>query len=352
LKLNADREERAQGVWDNMLLTSSNNSLVEYLEEISKNDGAALVRCFEFDVPKILAGDEAYGEPARIASIIASLDHNHGHAGREYARILGSDPEGLQQMYDAVCARFTLRIEPYQPHERFWMAAAATIIMGGMLANELPILKMNMIRFDLDALTEFLVQTYMHLRNRLANAHVHADMASFSKYYLGQFLNTWAAPRNEVVWTLEAPNRPGKPAASAPIWPLGDEARRMKQVSVRWITTERKLKISKSSLDKFLRQEKVSTDRMKEGLTSFYDARLNQRGRMAGGLTNIAAQGLEAVYEIDVKKGTWLDDILQLHAIDEAAKKIEPPPREQSQHPQEPHHQPEQKGPADATNAS
>jgi hypothetical protein len=331
LKLNQNREEREQSLWDNMLLTSSNASLVEYLEGVNKNDGAALVRCFEFEVPTIEAGSPSYEDPNRIAPLIASLDSNHGHAGREYAAVLGRAGASLQEMYDDVAAEFTKRVAPVQPHERFWMAASATIVMGAMLANTLPLMAGNGIKFDIDDITQFLVKEYLEQRERYADANRHADSSQYIKHWLGQFINHYAAPRNEIVYTQEAPRGPGKPVMSAPEWPLGEQARQMKLVSVRWVRSERKLKFTKTASDKFLRQEKVSINSFKDGLVKHYGARIILRGRIAAGLANIGAGAPEVLYEIDVKPGTWLDDLLQRHATEVTAENTVPPLRGQNQ---------------------
>ena len=328
-KLDQQRNQRKAGKWDSMLLTSSNSSLVEYLEEVNKNDGAALVRCFEFEVPKILAQDEAFVNPVQLAAVISALDHNYGHIGREYAYVLGSDPTALKDMYDRVWQEFAGLVHPYQPHERYWIAAAATLLMGAHLANILPSLAHNGLQFNIQEITKFLLGTYLQLRARHAAAHIHSDASSYVKHWLGQFINGWASTNNQIAWTQDAPVGPGKPAMTLPIWPLGDAARNQKALSIRWVTSSKKLRISKTSLFRFLRNEKVSVDRMDEGLLKYYGAKLI-RGRMAGGLTNIPAQAAEEIYEIAVTPGSWLDDIMQHHATADDTRKIGPQPREQT----------------------
>jgi hypothetical protein len=328
-KLDQNRNQRKAGKWDSMLLTSSNSSLVEYLEEANKNDGAALVRCFEFEVPKILAQDAAYVDPTKLSATISALDYNHGHAGREYARLLGYDPVGLRHKYERTWQEFAGLVAPYQPHERYWMATAVTILMGAYLANQLPCLIENNLRFDIPAVMNFLRLTYLQLRARHASAHIHSDAASYVKHWLGEFINGRAATDNQIAWTQDVPLGPGKPVMTSPIWPLGDAARNQKTLAIRWITSSKKVRISKSALGRYLRHEKISVDRMDEGLLKYYGAKLI-RGRMAAGLTNIPAQAVEWIYEVAVTPGSWLDECLQVHATADDIQKISPQPRAQT----------------------
>lgn len=345
LKLDANRDEREQGTWDNMLLTSSNNSLVEYLEEISKNDGASLVRCFEFEVPKVVAGEQSYQDPSLVASLISSLDFNHGHAGREYATVLGFAPVGAKEAYKNTEARLIKRVEPYQPHERFWMAAMASIITAGQIANALPIIKRDAAFFNLDEVEDFLIKTYLELRVRHSNANIHADTSTFVKFWLGNFINDYAAKNNEMVWTIDGPTVRGRPQSHPPLWPIGDDGRRMKKVSIRWQRDDRLVKISKGSLDKYLRQEKTSTDRIRQGLVKFYGARVIPRASIAAGLAHIDAQAPETLYEIEINPGTWLDKHLQQHASSGGHQNNDPPQNERTRHQQATHPQPEPKDP-------
>lgn len=353
VKLDHNRDEREQGVWDNMLLTTSNASLLEYLEKISKNDGAALVRCFEFEVPKIVAGDSAYEDPNRLSAIISSLDANHGHVGRQYAHLLGADPAGLQTTYDDVVARLTKRIAPFQPHERFWMAAAATMLMGGMLANTLKVFVDNDVKFNLLELEEFLVKIYLELRKRYKKANVHSDTSPYVSYHMRRFINEYATDKNEIVWTLETPHKVGKPAATAPVAPIGDKLHNMKRVSVRFIISERKVRFTKSAIDHYLRKEEVSVDRFEEGAVNFYGAKILDRCRIAAGLVNISASAPEKVFEIDILPGTWLDGMLTQHSTpEEEIQKTVQPLIERTQNQRELHPQPARGALGDEKDAS
>ncbi len=351
LKLDQHREEREQGTWDNMLVTSSNNSLLEYLEESNKNDGAALVRCFEFSVPPILNGDVGYVNPNYLSPLLAELEYNHGHIGRDYAEVLGAKPAALKVMYREITDRIAQQVEPYQPYERFWMAAVATTLMGAILANDLKAIKDAGLKFDLVRLEKFLLTTYRDLRTRLAEANVQSDTSQFVKKHLGDFINTYAAQRTEVVWTLDKPAKAGKPVMVAPLWPVGDQARNLRQVAVRFIVTECLVRISKNALDAYLRKAGISTDRMHEGMMKYYGAKKIQV-RIAAGLPNVAAQAQEAVYEIQIKPGSWLDDILQNHATPDDQQGIVLKPLPQNPGPEALHPLPGQTGPASGKDAS
>ena len=177
----------------------------------------------------------------------------------------------------------------------------------------------------------------------MKQANIQADTAEFVGKHLSDFINTYATQRSGIVWTLDAPAKAGKPVLVAPLYPIGDEARNLKQVMVRWIVSDRVVRISKKALDDYLRKEKISVDRVQEGLLKYYKAE-KVRSRIASGILRVTAQSPEWFYEIKVRPGSWLDDQLMMHSTDAPAE-IALGPLRQSRGPEGLHPQPEQTGP-------
>jgi hypothetical protein len=320
LKLDQSRREREEGEWESLVVTTSNASLAEFLEQNNKNDSSGLVRCFEICLPGINKGDAGYVENDKMAPLFASLNSNHGHVGREYAKMLGRDPAGIKRLLEAMGKRIKDQIEPYEIKERYWLAGAQVLLTAAHLANQL----LSMInksphqdlQFDAPYIEAFLVSTFKSMRRRTMEAKVNANKSQYAKTHLANFFNDYAAPKEQMLWSQEMPRGPGRPSdACAPIFPLGMELKHMKRVTVRWLTTDRIVRVSKSALETYLRSVKVSPVQVINGLKLFYSARIVDRVTLAGGVPDISGGAApEQVIEIDVEPASWMELMLDRHA--------------------------------------
>jgi hypothetical protein len=265
-------------------------------------------------LPEIKKGDVGYVDNDKMAPLFASLNSNHGHMGREYAKMLGEDPASVQKLLEGAGKRIKDQIEPYETKERFWLAAAQTILTAAYLANTLLGDKQSTLRFDVQAVEKFLVDTFKNMRLRVEGAKVNANKSQYAKAHLSGFLNH-AGSEGQMLWSMEMPAGRGRPgAACAPMWPIGMELKRMKRVTVRWLTTDRVVRISKSAFDFYLRPLKVSPGQVLTGLQRFYDAQLVERVTLAGGVLDVSGGAApESVIEIPIKPGFWLEGMLDRH---------------------------------------
>jgi hypothetical protein len=134
--------------------------------------------------------------------------------------------------------------------------------------------------------------------------------------YLHGFINDYAALKEQVLWSQEMPAGSGRPSAGcAPIWPIGMELKRTKRISLRWLTSDRVVRISMGAFSDYLRQQKVSVTQGIAGLKQFYRAKVLEDVTLAGGVPEVSGGAApEPVFEIAVQPGTWLEAILDRHA--------------------------------------
>lgn len=352
LKLDQQRRERAEGEWESMVVTTSNDSLAEYLEEHTKNNSSALVRCFEIQLPEIKKGDLGYVDNDKMAPLFASLNSNHGHLGREYSKMLGGDPAGIKALLETTGKRLKDQIEPYEIKERYWLATAQTLLTAAHLAN-LVLTLVNKspypeLQFDVDALEVYLVATFKAMRARTDAAKVNPNSPQYAKAYLSGFINDYAAIKEQMLWSQEMPMGRGRPSEGcAPIWPIGLALQRMKRVTVRWLTSKRVVRISKPAFDTYLRDRKASPEQVLLGLKKFYGARTQEKVTLAGGVPDVAGgMAPETVIEIDVHLDSWLAENLDRHSKADDRQQIALPPQRQTPDPPATHHPLGHTGPA------
>jgi Domain of unknown function (DUF927) len=359
LKLDQSREERQEGEWESMVVTTSNSSLAEFLEESQKNDSSGLVRCFEITLPSIEKGDPGFVDDDKMTPLFASLNDHHGHVGREYSRMLGGDPYGIKQILDKSLKKIKAQIEPYSMKERYWLATAQILYTAGILANQLLTMinqsKHQDLQFDLPKIEAYLVKTFLAMRQRTQDARVNTNVSGYAKKHLSGFINDWAGHREQMVWSNNMPAGRGRPGAdSSPIFPVGMQLQRVRRVTVRWLIHDRIVRISKSALEVYCREHDLSLTQVLNGLKKFYKATIVERVTLAAGVPDISGGAApETVIEIYIIENSWLSDILDRHTTSaDMLKRTDPLPPEQNHDQPALRQKPRRGEPAGGTDAS
>jgi hypothetical protein len=328
-KLTPDRREREQGAWDTVVVTGSNNSLAEFIEQTNKNDSSALVRCFEFKVPKLRKDNPGFRGQAEVAPILAALNHNYGHVGLKYAEMLGRDPALFKNLVRGVGNTVTKKVGEVDSEERYWYTAATTIIAGAFAANRVLAELGSDLRFDKQKVEEFVIGVFFDMRERVEEAKVKSSDHKFVKKHLIAFFNDHVAANNMMLWTQSMPAGPGRPDQHQPLFPVGRKFDDMKKIAVRWVLVGRRLLISQHELYAYLRKQEISTTDMLKGLKNFYGAKVVKKINLGGGTS--ASPAREDVIEIRVIEGTWLDEIMYRNLTEEQLREIVPLQLQQNQ---------------------
>jgi hypothetical protein len=329
-KLNSNRDEREQGKWDTIIVTTSNRSLAEYIEQEEQNESSALVRCFEFAVPKLYPDSEGFQNQAETTPVFSALNENHGHLGLAYAKKLGANPAHYRALVAEVGERITQQVGIVDSEERFWYAAATTIVAGAIAANELLTELQHLEQFDVEAVEACVVKIYKDMRERVAEAKIKSSSSEWVKRQLITFLNDYARPRNMVVATEEMHDGAGRPQSVSARFPQGQQYMDMKKIGLRWVARPKKeVIISQEVLFACLREHKASTNDMKKGLLQYYNAKI-MRGKIGVGLNDIKlSTGPQPLFRIEINPGSWLDEQWQIFLGEDERRKIVtlPPPQ-------------------------
>jgi hypothetical protein len=157
-RLNRNIKQRPTGEWQTLLVTCTNNGLLDWLMNKTQTDAATLYRIFQFRV-----GEPQPGGPGRIERPVASMikvacEHNYGHIGSIYAKWLGENHERVAADVLKMGIALDAEANAADP-ERNWMSFITVTLVGAMYANEL-----GFAEFDVPAMKEFLFKALATLR--------------------------------------------------------------------------------------------------------------------------------------------------------------------------------------------
>lgn len=282
-RLKSDSTFMVQGEWSTMLISASNDSILDALQRANKSTSAGLYRAFEYTVPPL----KSRADPTYVDQVLAKLRNNYGQAGLLYAKFLGANHERIE----AEIVQFQQDlIEKYEftQEERFWRVTVATILLGGRYANEL-----GLTDIDLVTLEDFLVTVLGKMRTEIkeAPADISKDIAVST--IIAQFLNAMRARHTLVtnrIWVSK-----GKPTAGA-IKVLCDGSK-LQEIIVHKGKDDGLMRISSTAFSKWMAEHGYSrhafTKKMKDefGLKDVH-------GKLGGGTE--FASAVEYLIEIDL----------------------------------------------------
>ena len=294
-RMSSDITQRSVGTWQTMLISASNESIIDYVVNRTKMTTAGVFRTFEYEVEKGVHGQI---EGAEADQILSKLHDNYGHVGLEYAKYLG---ENFQQVEIEVAEfRKQLGIEvKAQNDERFWTAAITSVCMGARYANML-----GFTEIDEDELKQFMLRTLEGMREQIKAQP--NDMANSTNVenVLAQYLNAMRA--RHTLWTdvmLIAKGRPAKDAVK-----VVRDATRLEDVYVHIAVDSKIMRISSTHFSDWLKDKGYSRHMFTRALEKDFSSK-NIVGRIGGG-TQYAVASNEYLIEIHLA-GTPLAAFLE-----------------------------------------
>ena len=120
-----------------LVLTTANTSLHALMADNNASGTAGSMRVFEihFDQPP------AEGKPA-ADNFLARLKENYGHIGEAFLSYVVQNRAAVIRRVETTMAALDIKAE-IKPHERFWSAVAAVVIVTCQICNELGLLDWN-----------------------------------------------------------------------------------------------------------------------------------------------------------------------------------------------------------------
>lgn len=281
-RMNTDTTLRESGSWQTILVSASNESLVDPLIKKTGSTTAGLYRMFEYQVPK----PTAVGDVSNVQRLVGKLEDNYGHAGMIYAKFLGANFKRIEDEVGDLQSQLFAEVNASQD-ERLWIGTMTVVLKGAEYANQLGLTQIN-----LDDLKAFLIDTLEGMRAELKKSPTDMNDEMSLSTILAQFINS---TRQNTLITNRTWLARGKPPKGA-IQVLND-ATRIQRLGVHLSTEDRLLRISSSFFSEWMAENghsrKIFLDRMERE----YGVEV-KAGRLAGGteLTSV----LEHVIWIDM----------------------------------------------------
>jgi hypothetical protein len=191
---------------------------------------------FEFEVEPVnpLIGQLPMGT---AGAILEKLKSNYGHAGLAYAELLGKNvdvlPGRVTETINDLEKRFASKGD-----ERFWMAGMAVTLLGAQMANSI-----NLTRFDIGRMVDFMGRTLTRLREVRGNSDLDISKTDNIIGTLSQYINSH---RRAVIvtdtWSVPAGRR--RLGALAVAVRNYDEVRNAPQIAIHLSEAENAVRIS------------------------------------------------------------------------------------------------------------
>jgi hypothetical protein len=177
-------DSRAQlkepGEWQTLVVSASNESLIEHVTAHTPTTAAGMMRIFEYRVKPI----KTAGSSTTAAQIaIARLNNSYGTVGLEYAKWLGANHVAIAADVEAFSEALEKETSSTQ-EERNWIALIAIVLLGARFANGLGL---NV--FNEPAMKEFLLGELANMRANRAVHTVDLDKAVNVSAVLNAFFN-------------------------------------------------------------------------------------------------------------------------------------------------------------------
>jgi hypothetical protein len=154
-RLDANITQRDTGQWATMLVTASNDSLADYLDDLAKGNEAGAYRLFELEAQPTTTGIVSAGEAAAARMII---NENFGVAGLLYSQFLGAKFDKIKQIVLSTMDKFQKEAGTTEA-ERFWLCTPACLYLGAEFANTL-----SLTNIDVQALKDALFEQISLMR--------------------------------------------------------------------------------------------------------------------------------------------------------------------------------------------
>ena len=298
-RMTQSANQKDPGSWQTMVVSGSNDSLLDVIGRQANTTTAGLVRIFEYKVQKAASNAAGQIDPGVAQKMLGKLDTNYGVIGELYAQWLGAN---VAQIDADVTAMTTLTNQELNAttEERFWSSLVAVILLGSRYANQLGFCKINEVQ-----LKQFMYATFYEMRYQTTargvdmskSTNVVAVMNDFLRSVTESILTT-----DRIHMGAGKPIKAGTPGAVRILKPA--DLSRLRGVKVHIGQTDKTMRIVSSVFKDWLHKSAKSPTIIMEALKAQGNVKEIQ-ARMAAG-TEVAT-GRESLISIDMTTFPDLD---------------------------------------------
>lgn len=287
--------QREVGQWQTLLVSASNDSILDQVVQSTNTTAAGIARVFEFEITPGVIGQIQTSTAQRI---IARLNNNFGHAGLAYAEWLGKNHAQIDKEVETFLSTLETETGAFKD-ERLWVAVIGTLLLGARYAN-----KLKLTTIDEAALKEFLFEQLDNMRRERQAQTVDMGIGINVSDKLSLYLN--AMRQRHTIFTNRIHSGPGKPHPNS-IKVVSDISK-VDGVYVQAGVGDKRIRISCAHFHQWLHDRKISLPVFKRALERQFKLK-STRAAMAAGVPNHATTS-QHVYEIDITGQPLLEDYI------------------------------------------
>lgn len=297
-------DSRAQlkepGDWQTLVISASNESLIDHVVSQTATTAAGLMRIFEYRVTPQTAIGRVPTSDATIR--LSKLNNNYGHVGLRYAQFLGANHARIAVEMAALAKQVETETGADQ-EERFWVSVIACILLGAHYASQI-----GYAVFDEGALKTFMYDALKGMREHRTNQTVDLDKSLNVSAILNNFFKhvkkngSWLVT-NRIHVGAGKPPRPPSPLATQIIYPT--DVQRLHGVDVQVGVQNQLLRISSAALGQWCKTQEVNKINLVEALAKSVTLTHVKSARMGAGTAVAGAN--EHILEIDLTSSKDLD---------------------------------------------
>lgn len=293
-RLKQDTSQRVSGDWQTMLISASNESIIDYVVSRTKMSTAGIMRTFEYEV---MPGETGQIDAADADQIIARLNDNYGHIGLAYAKWLGENHAQIEADVQELDKHVTIEGK-IENDERFWRSTITVILLGARYAN-----KLGYTQIDEEALKTFMFEALEGMR-----VHHKSQPNDMSKSHnienlLAQYLN--AMRTRHTLFTNRIHISKGKPSKDSVKVVRANQ--KIEDIFVQIGVDDKIMRISSTQFTEWMQERGYSRNIFTRALEKEYTCKV-VNGRIGGG-TEYASAANEYLLEIQLS-GTSLANFL------------------------------------------
>lgn len=277
---------RESGSWQTMLVSASNESIVDYVVNRTRQSTAGIMRVFEYEIEGGIQSSEY--TTADGDRIMRDLADNYGHIGLSYAKFLGANFEQIKLDVQECRKRVDLDLKANH-EERYWSTLVTAILMGARYAVQHGYLDINEVE-----LKDFLYAKFEGMRNYVRAAPNDMTKSDNVEAVLSQYLNAMRA--RHLLITNRIPVGPGKPLGIKVL----SETNRLEAVYVHMAKENKLLRLSSTHFGDWLKDKGYNRQVFMRSLERDIGCR-SIKGRIGAGTQY--AVGTEYLIEIDLIGG-------------------------------------------------
>lgn len=300
-RLNQQAQMKEPGHWQTLVVSASNDSLLDHITQQTSTTLAGLYRIFEYTVKPSQVNNPGLIDTSEATIRLSKLNNNYGTVGLKYAAWLGSNFKQIE--VDMAKLSKDLNVETgSNQEERFWISLIACILLGARYANML-----GYGNFDEPNLKVFMLSSLQNMRRLRGLQTVDMTKSINVSSIMSSFLKDMQRD-NKVIFTNRVHIAAGRPPAqnspNAVKVVSPSDVSRLNGVVVQIGVSDKIMRVSSSAFGEWLKKQGKSRHLLMEGLAASMSM-TNVVGFLGGGTGLAFAK--ENIIQIDLTSSSDLN---------------------------------------------